>query len=207
MGSAEAHMQDHPVSFNGFTRNDTGLPGRLAEHLNFDDKQVAQYLGWFSIGLGVAEIAAPGCFQESWGRKQGPSSRDCRGRRHFELAKSSAMAVVACSWRSDGSLASWLSLGSANRKRLRTVAATAAVAGVTSVDLLCSRKASARPVRIRQMVSVNRSAEELYRISHQFDQFPRFMRRVASVTSRGKDCFIGYLRAQCEAPSNGIPKL
>jgi uncharacterized membrane protein len=75
-------------------------------------------------------------------------------------------------------------------RRGRLLVATAAVAGVTVLDAQCAerlRSGGARPgaVRARRSITINRSAEDLYRSWRDFPDAPRFMRHVQSVRPTG----------------------
>jgi uncharacterized membrane protein len=83
-------------------------------------------------------------------------------------------------------------LNSADGRRGRVTAATAAVAGVTALDVLCSRQISRSPevnisgIHVRKSITVNRPPEELYRFWHNFENLPRFMNHLESVQVNGE---------------------
>jgi len=85
------------------------------------------------------------------------------------------LALLAAAATGDGS----------NRGRL--AAATSAVAAVTALDTLCSRKlehgsvTKANAGRVQKSITINRSPEELYSFWHNFEQLPRFMQYLTSV--------------------------
>jgi uncharacterized membrane protein len=83
-------------------------------------------------------------------------------------------------------------------RRDRTVAATAAVAGVTMLDAYCAQRLGAgaeettkargllgapqdHRIRVRRAITIDRPAEELYRFWRQLENLPRFMRHLESV--------------------------
>jgi len=82
-------------------------------------------------------------------------------------------------------------LGAASKlrrsKRGRIAAATAAVAGVAALDVICSQRlsrlngAKRGAIRVAQAITVNRSPEELYRFWRDFQNLPRFMKHLESV--------------------------
>jgi uncharacterized membrane protein len=87
------------------------------------------------------------------------------------------------------------SLGSALRSedsnRTRVATAAAAVLGVTALDVLCAQRLSrsngaeaiapSRETRVARTIIVNRSPEEAYQFWHDFQNLPKFMRRLESV--------------------------
>jgi uncharacterized membrane protein len=75
--------------------------------------------------------------------------------------------------------------------RERLGAAVAAVAGVTALDILVGSKLGAQNgpsrspqarVRVEEVVTINRSMNEVYRAWRDFERFPSFMRHLESVT-------------------------
>jgi uncharacterized membrane protein len=88
-------------------------------------------------------------------------------------------------------------LASNNVERNRLAAATAAVAGITGLDLIGGRQlgrdrqaagkraTSARLVDVKKTITINRPPEELYRFWHDFQNLPRFMRHLESVQVAG----------------------
>jgi len=69
--------------------------------------------------------------------------------------------------------------------------AATAVAGVTALDVIAaqrlarekqpSRRNDTAPVRVEQVVTINRSVEELYRFWRDFGNFPHFMRHIKHI--------------------------
>ena len=160
------------------------------------DRGVARALGWFSVALGVAQLAAPRHVSRMIGVRGRPMLVRALGMR--ELA--SGVAILAQRrptgglWsRVGGDLMDLALLGtsfkSTGSNPRRAAAATAAVAGVTVVDVLCSqrltREALSEPIRIRKTITVNRSREELYRRWHDFERLPDFMSHLESVQITG----------------------
>jgi len=78
-------------------------------------------------------------------------------------------------------------LASDNSNRAKVSAAAAAVAGVTALDVYCSREASRsdaarrRGPRVEKSITINRSPEELYQFWHNFESLPTFMNHLESV--------------------------
>jgi uncharacterized membrane protein len=85
--------------------------------------------------------------------------------------------------------------GSPRTDRTRLIAAASAVAGVALADILCSRQLSEQrqaayagdteantTVRVRKSITVNKPLEEVFRFWSDFQNFPRFMHHLESVT-------------------------
>lgn len=156
-------------------------------------------LGWFSLGLGLAEIIAPrsiaqvigvgtnhGGFIRSLGVREVASGLGILARRAPARAVWSRVMgdVIDLGWLG----AAFLSPGA---KKGRVLVAAAAVTGVTVLDVLCAQQLSrdhgasnvALPVRVS--LAINRSPEELYRYWHEFENLPRFMTHLESVRVTG----------------------
>jgi uncharacterized membrane protein len=166
-------------------------------------EQLAVGLGWFSIALGVAELAAPYRVARLIGLP--PHERNLSVLRAYGAREiGTGMAILAQprqpTWvwsRVGGDVLDLASLGvgarmdGADGKRL--AAAAGAVAGATLLDALCatrlSRAAEAgfsrtEPVRSERVITVNRPVEQVYTYWRNFENFPRFMRNLSSVEVR-----------------------
>lgn len=156
-------------------------------------------LGWFSLGLGLAEIIAPRSIAQAIGVRSG----------HGGVIRSLGVREVASGlgilarpvptrgvWsRVMGDVIDLAWLGAAflspGAKRGRVVVAAAAVTGVTILDVLCAQQLSrgggtttgALPVTVT--LAINRSPEELYRFWHELENLPRFMVHLESVRVTG----------------------
>lgn len=171
-----------------------------------DPERLVTGLGWLSIGLGVAEILAPGRFARTIGLKgQGISRMVTRLVGVREIASGVGILrerrPVGWVWsRVAGDVMDLALLGAgftarrANRKRL--AAAATGVLGVTVVDALCAERLSGLTrvsvryeqdgtLRVRKRITVNRPGEALYRCWRDFTNLPRFMERVESVQVSG----------------------
>lgn len=166
---------------------------------NGNEQRLANGLGWFSIGLGLAEVVAPGKVTRVIG------VRDTGGKRALVRAYGLREVAAGVGILSQPRQAGWLwgrvagdlvdlaSLGSAlasgKSNRVKVAATTAAVAGVTALDIYCGAQLSrdatgATPdkrIRVRRSVIINRSPEEVYRYWHDIANVPRFMSRIESV--------------------------
>ena len=136
-----------------------------------DAERLAKLLGWFSVGLGMAEIVAPGRVADLIGaRKNGNLVRSLGAR---EVANGLAILnqprTAAWVWaRVGGDLVDLALLAAALKsrrsRRKRLIAAAAAVGGVTALDVLCSHRLSqpAIPIQITRSITIGRAAQELY---------------------------------------------
>ena len=166
-------------------------------------------LGWFSIGLGAAEMAMPGTMSKLIGVRDD----------HRALVRSMGMREIAAGvgilaqrkpagwiWaRVAGDAVDLSLLGAALSARRthkkRAAIATAAVAGVTALDIVCgARLAKGGIRRVRESIAINKSPEECYQFWHDFENMPRIMTHVESVRTIGEN----RLRWRIKAPA-GVP--
>ena len=172
---------------------------------NENAERLANALGWFSIGLGLAELAAPRALAQLIGVKDEDKTRDVlRGYGMREIAAGigilSRPQPAGWLWgRVAGDLLDLSSLGSAlgssRSNRVRVGAATAAVIGVTALDVRCALQlqrgsanggsAKTGDVRVTKTVIVNRSPEEVYRFWCDLANLPTFMKHLESVQVTG----------------------
>jgi uncharacterized membrane protein len=171
----------------------------------WNEEKIARGLGWFSIGLGLAEIAAPRGLAKLIGVRGDHSDllrllgiREIASGIGILAERRPARPLAAWMWSRVGGDAMDLALLGAALKSRRSsqgkvVAATAAVAGVTALDLICSLQLSrrdgaasrSRAIRVAQAITINRSPEEVYRFWRDFQNLPRFMKRLESVQATG----------------------
>ncbi|WP_232429405.1 SRPBCC family protein [Noviherbaspirillum autotrophicum] len=166
-------------------------------------RQVAQALGWFSIGLGVAQLLAPRMMARTVGAPSGSGMLLAVGAR--ELA--SGIGLLSQSRRQPwlwarvaGDAMDLALLGMAARsaasQRRRLALTAAAVAGVAALDILAGMKyrqqATGHGVQrtmlhVEKSITINRSAEECYRFWHDFENFPSFMKHLDTVQITGEN--------------------
>ena len=168
------------------------------------DERLARVLGWFSIGLGLGEIAAPGKLAELIGVENKPGLFRLMGLREI----GSGVAILTQSWPAGGvwsrvagdaldlALLS-TQLAPKNPQRGKTIAATVALLGVTALDLFTSKRLSKksrgtsapagarRGLRVKEAITVNRPVGEVYDYWHDFQNLPRFMTHLESVQVLG----------------------
>jgi uncharacterized membrane protein len=161
-------------------------------------ENLAKSLGWFSIGLGIAEVVAPDRIAALIGVRDQDNVRTVlRGFGLREIATGvgilSQPANPSWMWgRVAGDLLDMATLASAmnteNADRTRLTAATAAVAGVAALDVYCGTQLSAEDptadsgaIDIVKTIAVNRPPEEVYRFWRDFQNLPRFMSHLEAV--------------------------
>jgi len=168
-------------------------------------ERLANGLGWFSIGLGLAEVFRPGAVSHLIGVDDSDRNRTllrCYGLR--EIAAGIGIlsqprpagwvwARVAGDVLDIGSLISAFRSEDNDRSRLGT--ATAAVLGVTALDVICAQQLTrssmesdgtgSRDSRVEKTITVNRPPDEVYRFWHDFQNLPTFMKHLESVEVSG----------------------
>ncbi len=169
-------------------------------------ERIANGLGWFSIALGLAEVAMPGKLAELIGIEDEDRTRNLLrmyGIREIAAGLGILSRPQAAGWmwsRVAGDLMDLSSLGkalsSSSTNRTRAAAATAAVLGVTALDIFCAQQLSrggeqedGAESSARQTIKtiiINRSAEDLYGFWHYFSNLPTFMSELESVEELGQ---------------------
>lgn len=179
------------------------IPEGIEETTVHDDAvegKLTPFLGWFSIGLGLAELAAPDAVARLIGAPNTGTTRlvlrICGAR---EIA--SGVGILSrqkrrpAGWlwsRVGGDAVDLALLGTAltadGAKTGRLLSATAAVAGVTVLDVLSStemtrRASSGEPLTLRKSVTIQSTPGELYAFWRDLENLPRFMDHLESVTT------------------------
>jgi uncharacterized membrane protein len=165
------------------------------------EEQLARGLGWFSIGLGLAEVFAPkGVAKLIGARGKRTGLIRVYGLREIAAGLGILTQRRPAAWvwaRVAGDAVDLASLAasfaSPKADRGRLMAATASVIGVTALDVICAQQLSRRAgsitesgdIRVAASVIINRSPEELYQYWHDFQNLPRFMRNLESVRVAG----------------------
>ena len=171
-------------------------------------ESLADFLGYFSVGLGLAEALMPGVMS----RVVGIDHEDSQNRTLMRLMGlreiSHGVAILTnqqpkkSMWsRVAGDALDVALLGKAltNPKngRGRTAFATANVLAVAALDVIAARELSRQPkteanagadegiIHTKRSITVRRPVEEVYAFWHDFQNFPQFMRHLESVTDIG----------------------
>jgi uncharacterized membrane protein len=175
---------------------------------------LARGLGWFSIALGVAELAAPRQMARLIGLRA--DEQDCATLRACGIREITSGVGILAQPHSSGWLWSRVggnamdlavlgrALGEPGTRRDRLIAAGVAVAGVTLLDLLAAQRhatsearflplderraagrLSHRPVALHATVTIRRPAKELYRYWRDVENLPDIMTHLESVQATG----------------------
>lgn len=167
----------------------------------------AKGLGWFSIGLGLAQIGAPKAVARFIGVNDSDETRNTMfaiGLREITSGIGILSRPRPAGWvwsRVGGDLMDLALLGKAMKSdesdKGRVAAATAAVLGVTVVDFLTGQQLSkdsdgsssngqgivdsAKGIRVKSAITVGRPVGEVYGFWRNFGNLPRFMSHLESV--------------------------
>jgi uncharacterized membrane protein len=180
-------------------RNVENYPDRTAGSPTVE--RLASGLGWFSIGLGLAEVLAPDAFAWVIGVRSRSKTRAVL--RFYGLRELAAgIGILTTSGRGPwlwarvagdavdlASLA--IGLGGRGNSNAKLGFAIANVAAVTAADVYCAQNSSAgterRPDagRVVRTIIVDRPVEEAYEFWHDFENLPRFMTYLESVSYTG----------------------
>lgn len=162
-----------------------------------EPQQLSNFLGWFSIGLGLAEILAPKALGRAIGVGDHPAIMRALGVREIAsgLGLLSQRGTAAWAWSRVGGDAMDLALlGAAARgpdaNPRRIAMAATAVVGVAALDLYASRRLQHEPVELREepithALAINSTPEALYTFWRNVENLPRFMTHLESVTVTG----------------------
>ncbi len=161
---------------------------------------LAKMLGWFSIGLGAAQLLAPRSVSQAAGVGERTNAMRALGVREIAsgigiLARPRQPGWLWARVAGDAMDLALLALAgrSPQAQRRRLTLATAAVAGVAALDVLSSiqnqRMTVSSPesteLHVEKSLIVNRAPEDCYRFWHDFENFPRFMKHIESVRITG----------------------
>jgi uncharacterized membrane protein len=200
------------MAINERRQLDDWTPQRLQDD---KDERIANGLGWFSIGLGLAEVVAPGRVANLIGVRDDNGTRSLLrfyGMRELAAGVGILSQPRPAGWmwgRVAGDMLDLASLVSAMTERAndkgRVATATAAVLGVTALDVMCAQQLSrsagqngmsrriAGPngksrkgaVHVTKTTTINKPVAEVYRFWRDFENMPRFMSHLESVRVTG----------------------
>jgi len=165
---------------------------------------LAQALGWFSLGRGLAELTAPRRLSRLIGVRNGAKLLlQALGAREIASGVGILTGRRTPRWvrsRVAGDLVDLALLGAAlgdrRSTRSRVAAATAAVAGVTALDVVAARRLASRrdgspglaadgSLRVQKTIAVNCAPADAYALWRDFQNLPRFMEHLRSVEVKG----------------------
>lgn len=156
--------------------------------------EMARRLGWFSIGLGAAELLLP----RQIGRLIGVHGHR-KTIRYMGAREIAAGVAVLSEVNPIGSMAGRIAgdlmdlsllaagLGSSRASKTKIGVAMGTVAAVTALDVCCLFKLGdeSEPVQTTQTVAINRTPEECYQYWRNFENLPHFLEHVQSVRVTG----------------------
>ena len=167
-------------------------------------ESLADFLGVFSLGLGLAQVLAPESMSKICGIKDAEGNRGLMralGAREISngIAILSRQQPEKALWsRVAGDALDLAMLGKVmanpENSRGRALFATANVLAVTALDVMAARTLSKQPrtvanegadrgiVRTKRSLTVSKSPEECYAFWRNFENLPQFMRHLESVT-------------------------
>lgn len=167
--------------------------------VKLDQQQLTRGLGWFSIGLGLAELLAPRPLGRAIGVGEHPTLMRLCGVREI------ASGVGLLSKRAPGSWAWSRVAGDAMDLALLNVAARSegantgrialtatAVVGVTALDVYAGQRlrgsegVETAEVEVSECITINSTPQQLYSFWRNVENLPRFMRHLASVRATGE---------------------
>lgn len=195
--SSATTSERRPQNGRSERRPDSYQVKRRSAVKGWNEEHLARGLGWFSLGLGLAEVLAPRELGRLIGVR-GDQTKLFRMLGAREIASGIGILLqrqpAASMWsRVGGDAIDLALLGKAMSDPKadygRLCAATTAVAAVTALDLFCSQQLSLRSnaytpgssMRVAQSIAINKSPEELYRFWRNFENLPRFMKHLESV--------------------------
>ena len=176
-----------------------------------NDEKLANGLGWFSIGLGLADLLAPARIGWATGMRGHEGVLRAAGLRELMSGIGILSQPRAAGWlwsRVAGDLMDLSVIGGAlasarnERDRRRAIGALTAVAAVTTLDVLCSVRFSQTQRRhgrqvgrngnggvqtdnkghpLRKSVIIDRPIEEVFSFWRNLENLPRFMTHLKSV--------------------------
>lgn len=170
-----------------------------------DGRGLANALGWFSVGLGAAELVAPGAVARFIGLDDAGTKTNTVLRAYGIRELAAGVGILSsekpAEWlwsRVAGDMLDLATLGAAlNRddaNRGKLLLAAAAVLGVTALDFAAAREFSAQGSlqgktdgvrRVVRAVHINKSPEEVYGFWRRLENLPRFMEYLETVQETG----------------------
>jgi uncharacterized membrane protein len=193
-----------------FERRREGYSHGSASQPGGNGSGLSRAMGWFSIGLGLAQVAAPRRMARLIGIDDTNSARNTLvaiGLRELMTGTGILARPQASAWlwaRLGGDLIDLAllgrALGSADSDRNRATLATAAVLGAMLADWTAARQVSGsnggsataapgarkRGVHVVVPITINRRRDEIYHFWRNFENLPRFMEHLESVRTTGE---------------------
>ena len=171
-------------------------------------ESLSDFLGFFSIGLGLAEVLAPTAIARLIGIKH-PNDRNRATLRLMGLREITSGIAILSNQQPKKALMSRVAgdaidiallgatLANSENDRGRTLFATANVLAVTALDVMASKALAQQPetiantgadegiIRTKRSITISRPVEEVYAFWRDFENLPKFMRHLVSVIETG----------------------
>ena len=178
-----------------------------AEAHNDNDDRLANGLGMFSLGLGLAEVTAPGALAKFIGVNDDEKARNIL-RTYGAREIGTGLGILAqkrpAGWmwgRVGGDMLDIATLAAAMSRpeadRAKIGRAIAMVLGVTALDVYCAQNLTAKDalpgeedqaqsgIPVIRVVTINKSPDEVYAFWRNFENLPRFMAHLEAVHTFG----------------------
>jgi uncharacterized membrane protein len=179
--------------------NSWDVESDLDESSLVEPRQLTQALGWFSIGLGLAELIAPRALGRAIGVGDQPALMRMCGVREIISGVGLLSERMPSKWamsRVAGDAIDLALLGAAARQpdadRTRIALAATAVAGVTALDMYASQRlrdveSPHEPIEVvSKAITINAAPEVIYKFWRNLENFPRFMNHLEEVKTTGE---------------------
>lgn len=153
-------------------------------------------LGWFSVGIGLAELLMPRTVARTTGLDGRTGMMRAMGLRELATGAGILLRPHKPGWlwsrvAGDAIDLGVLALAGRRSRDNRVILTSALVAGITALDMLAAyenqrivragQREGSGAIRIRKSLNINRSPEECYRFWRDFENFPSFMQHVDEV--------------------------
>ena len=190
LGSVQRHNRYDGYRWSGSQNDDT-------------NERITSGLGWFSLGLGVTQLVAPGGLNTLIGAPNTETARSLQGivglreiaagigilhavpPGRLALGRVAGdlmdLVLLGSAFTARGSGRARLDDGDGQRPRGRPRWTCTSAIQVTRKGGSTRRSSEGGGVHTRKTVTVGRSPEEVYRFWHDFENLPRFMRHLESV--------------------------
>jgi uncharacterized membrane protein len=169
-------------------------PPHTRPHSQSREAQLARRIGWFSVGLGVAQLLAPRVVSRIVGVNPHPLLMRALGVRELISGVGILTNARPGPWlwgRVAGDAMDLALLGTALRPghphRAQVLLATTAAVAISAVDLHCAEQCTREVgatglIHVKKSIGVQRPPEELYDFWRDFTNLPRVMSHLRSVS-------------------------
>lgn len=195
--ASSGSAQGYPRDYAEWEDEEGEWEAEITRHsrLHLENRQLAQLLGWFSIGLGLVELIAPRALARASGVGDHPFVLRLLGLREIATGVGLLSERAPGDWawaRVAGDAMDLTLLGVASRspdaEQGKIAMTAAAVLGVTAFDayaarrLTASQSAEAPQISVTETVTINATPEVVYQFWRNLENLPLFMRHIESVS-------------------------